>query len=192
IGTIINAMGGMEQARAAQQHLDSLCVEAGLGAVHLQAKGWSAIPTSRTGDPRDSAATQDNTVRQLGFESITNYQWCHFVPLKEYEQWGDEAVAKYDEFDRDFSVPYFPHVSVDWDNNPRFPGEARPAVSGVTPEKFRKFLRKAKAYLDEHPSQTPLVTINAWNEWSEGSYLEPDTEYGYGFLEAVKSIFGAE
>lgn len=189
VGTFINGMGGIEQAGAALKHLDSLCVEAGLGGVHLQAILWGAIPTMQTGDPRDSTATQDNTVKKLGFESLTNYQWCHFVPLKEYEQWGDEAVSKYAGFDKDFSVPYFPHVSIDWDNNPRYPGPARPAVSGVTPAKFRKFLQKAKDYVDAHPDQAPLVTINAWNEWSEGSYLEPDTEFGYGFLEAVRDVF---
>ncbi|MBO4862047.1 MAG: glycoside hydrolase family 99-like domain-containing protein, partial [Firmicutes bacterium] len=51
------------------------------------------------------------------------------------------------------------------------------------------FLRNAKAYVDAHPDQPPLVTINAWNEWSEGSCLEPDTWYKYGFLKAVKRVF---
>ena len=26
----------------------------------------------------------------------------------------------------------------------------------------------------------------AWNEWGESGYLEPDTKWKYGFLEAVK------
>jgi len=189
LSTFINGMGGLEQARAELDWLDKKCEEAGLGGIHLQAILWGAIPESLSAVPGDMSSTKDNTVKYLGFDSLTNYQWCHLVPLKEYEEWGNEAVAKYEEFDGSFSIPYFPHVSVDWDNNPRFPGPARPAVSGVTPMKFRKFLQKAKEYSDAHPEQAPLITINAWNEWSEGSYLEPDTEFGYGFLEQIRDVF---
>ena len=45
------------------------------------------------------------------------------------------------------------------------------------------------AYADAHPQQVPLITINSWNEWTETSYLEPDDLYGYGYLEAVRSVF---
>ena len=38
-------------------------------------------------------------------------------------------------------------------------------------------------------NKTPLITINSWNEWTETSYLEPDTLNGYGYLEAVKKVF---
>jgi hypothetical protein len=34
------------------------------------------------------------------------------------------------------------------------------------------------------------ITINAWNEWSEGSYLEPDERHGMQKLAAVGSVFG--
>ena len=50
--------------------------------------------------------------------------------------------------------------------------------------------QKAKDYLNKHPNQPKLITINAWNEWAEGSYLEPDTKNGYKYLEAVKEVFG--
>jgi hypothetical protein len=191
ISTFIGGLGGMEQAKAALRDFNARCVKAGLPGVHFQAILWSAIPSTLSAVPGDKSSTQDNTLTQLGFSSVTNYQWCHYVPAnQDYESWGEAATAKYASFDSTFTAPYFPHVSIDWDNNPRFPGGAQPAVSGVTPAKFKKFLYKAKAYIDAHPQQVPLVTINAWNEWAEGSYLEPDTVYKYEFLDAVKEVFG--
>ena len=47
-----------------------------------------------------------------------------------------------------------------------------------------------KAYLENRPEKDRILTINAWNEWTEGSYLEPDTVNGYGYLEAIKRVFG--
>ena len=47
----------------------------------------------------------------------------------------------------------------------------------------------ARAYLDAHPGQVPLLPLNSWNEWTETSYLQPDDLYGYGYLEAVRQVF---
>ena len=189
VSTFIKGMGGEQQAKDALDDFRKRCVAAGLPGVHIQAILWGNIPATLSGTPGDQTKTQDNTVKFYGFESLTNYQWCHFVPTnQDYQPWGEKAVAKYTEFQQ-FSVPYFPHVSIDWDPNPRFPTDRQPCVTGTTPEKFERFLRVAKEYVDAHPNQPPLISINAWNEWSEGSYLEPDTEFKYGFLKAVKRVF---
>ena len=34
-----------------------------------------------------------------------------------------------------------------------------------------------------------LVLIEAWNEWGEGSYIEPHQEYGFGYLDAIRDVF---
>ncbi len=78
-----------------------------------------------------------------------------------------------------------PCAFTDWDNTPRV-GNRGISVYGSTPEKFEKYLSvlisKAK-----NEYKTDYIFCNAWNEWGEGAYLEPDERYGYGYLEAVKS-----
>ena len=100
------------------------------------------------------------------------------------------AYAEWDRLEGEFTIPYYPHVSIGWDNSPRFGSSA--VVKENTPERFEGALRKAKAWLDARPDRHKLITINSWNEWTETSYLQPDDVYGYGYLDAVKHVFGPE
>lgn len=74
---------------------------------------------------------------------------------------------------------------VDFDSSPR---QADKAIifQGATPKKFEYYLRQ----LVEKSIQlkNELVFLNAWNEWGEGMYLEPDEINGYGYLEAVRTV----
>ena len=99
-----------------------------------------------------------------------------------------EAVEKeWEHIDATYDFPYYPHISIGWDNSPRTGKSA--VVRNNTPENFEKALRKAKDYADKHPDQAPLITINSWNEWTETSYLQPCNVYGYGYLDEVKRVF---
>jgi hypothetical protein len=40
------------------------------------------------------------------------------------------------------------------------------------------------------PALPRMITVNAWKEWPEGSMLEPEQEYGYGYLEGIQAVFG--
>ena len=72
---------------------------------------------------------------------------------------------------------------VDWDNSPRR-GFNSIIMKGATPAKFEKYmgllLQKARM------ANSPMIVINAWNEWAEGAYLEPDEEHGMSYLESLK------
>ena len=126
----------------------------------------------------------------LGVDSITHYQFVHYTNIdRDYTEILADVGREWERIERDYSVPYFPHISCGWDNNPRFRTFRYGIVRNNTPEKIEKAMRLAKEYLDRHPEQPPLVTVNSWNEWTETSYLQPDDLYGYGYLEAVRSTF---
>ena len=72
-----------------------------------------------------------------------------------------------------------------WDNTPR--SRHGIIVHGSTPQKFETYM----AELLRKPSAMNLVFVNAWNEWGEGAYLEPDEKYGYAYLEALKNALNS-
>jgi hypothetical protein len=76
---------------------------------------------------------------------------------------------------------------VDWDNTAR-KGKNGRVIQGASPEKFEKYLKEQMEIAKR--SGSFFVFINAWNEWGEGTYLEPDQRYGTAYLEAVKRIAG--
>ena len=112
---------------------------------------------------------------------------------RHYDEVLQIIKAEWERMDRDYTVPFYPHVSVGWDSNPRFNKYLDTVCYGNTPERFEVALRMAKDYVDTHPNlKAPLITVNSWNEWTETSYLEPDNVYGYGYLEAIKRVFVEE
>lgn len=77
---------------------------------------------------------------------------------------------------------YIEGAFVDWDNTAR--KKDGYVHLGASPEKFEKYMKRL--YEKIQKEQQPVVFINAWNEWCEGAYLEPDKRYGYKYLEALK------
>ncbi len=125
----------------------------------------------------------------LGFDSVSHYQFVHFVDCnRDYLEILPDVQKEWDRLRTEYPVPYYPHVTVGWDNNPRYRFLTLPIMKNNTPENFKKGLLMAKDYADRY-NDVPLITVNSWNEWTEMSYLEPDDVYGYGYLEAIRDVF---
>lgn len=103
--------------------------------------------------------------------------------LKVYDY--GEAHRKMQE--RTFSYPYFPCTFVNWDNSPRR-GKNGIIIHNSSPLKFQYYLEKSFDKLNgmQFDESKNFAFINAWNEWAEGNYLEPDKRYGLKYLQAVK------
>ena len=87
--------------------------------------------------------------------------------------------------EREGGIPAFPGAFVDWDNTARYVKRAR-IFRGVSPERFEYWLRQLVEVTARRPAPEQLIFLNAWNEWAEGTYLEPDEKHGFKYLEAVK------
>jgi hypothetical protein len=79
----------------------------------------------------------------------------------------------------------YPCVFPNWDNTPRS-GHHGMVLLDAAPEKFRAVLRRAMDRVADRPRDDRLVFIKSWNEWAEGNFIEPDEEFGRGFLEVIR------
>lgn len=109
--------------------------------------------------------------------------------LKGRRMWHKAKVYRYSDARRwmDAVRPQFPHLSgyfVGWDNTARR-GKQAMVIDGATPEAVGADLTQLIDSLQQRPWDERIVFINAWNEWAEGMYLEPDQKNGMKMLQAV-------
>ena len=200
IGTLVRGFGDVAATRAALDDFRRRTRAAGFPDLHLNAVVWGRPILPGKSTPADPA----KLVGDLGFNSVTSYVWIHHclphqVPTCAYEAVRDGYLDYWRGAARDLAVPYFPNVTMGWDSSPRTVQSERwdyragypftPIIEGNTPAAFRTALAITRDRL-EAAGGPWLVTVNAWNEWTEGSYLEPDTVSGPGYLEAIRDVFG--
>lgn len=198
VGTLVQSFGSVRQARRELESLRAMAAAAGHGGLHLNAVVWGnqILPGERTAvDPAE-------LVHELGFDSVTSYVWIHHAPLHNspVTAYGDVLAAYLSYWDRavqTFDVPYFPNVTMGWDSSPRtvvsdvwspvgYPYTN--VIGGNSPAAFRQALATTRDRLTDLGGPR-ILNINCWNEWTEGSYLEPDTVTGMAYLDAIKQVF---
>ena len=85
--------------------------------------------------------------------------------------------------ERDY--PFYPGIFPRWDNTPRM-GDHGLVIEHSSPREYGRWLKAIINHLQSRPKEHRMVFINAWNEWAEGNYLEPDAEYGHEYLEITR------
>ena len=194
----VESFGTIEATKAAMDRLREKAKQAGLKGVH-----WNLVAWGNPILPGEKAP--ENTtelIRQLGFDSATSYVWIHHTQLPktqtDYNWVRDRYFAHWNKVKEEYGVPYFPNVTMGWDPSPRCDSKSEWANVGYpfmntignnTPENFKTALQKTKDKLLADPNGPRMLNINCWNEWTEGSYLEPDTVNGIKYLQAVKAVF---
>lgn len=81
-------------------------------------------------------------------------------------------------------------VTPRWDNTARM-NETALVLQNSTPDAYEEWLRQSIERVQNDAPDHRIVFINAWNEWGEGSHLEPDLEYGHAYLDATARALDA-
>lgn len=199
LSKLMEGFGSMEETRRVLELFRERVRAAGFKDLHLNAIIFGNAFLPGTSAPADPKAIVD----ALGFDSITSYVWIHHYdsphfPVETYNNFRNAYLKYWDEAKATYNQPYYPNVTMGWDASPRtvqsdnLDNLGYPFMTTIqdnTPEKFEEALRLTREKLEAENLPHPFITINAWNEWTEGSYLEPDTKYGMRYLEAVRKVF---
>lgn len=190
---IIKEMGGIEIFQRELAAFRARVEAAGLGRLWLDlpAAGFAAWEhIEEAGAP----------LRVLGADSSFAYSWGYrdTFPAEEYQPWAEKNIRNQARFMEKLSVPYNPVAAPGWDSSPRTVQSDMfdnigypfgPVVTGSSPARFEAALRRISELM-ERENAGPMVNLSCWNEWTEGAYLEPDTKSGFGYLEAIRNVFG--
>ena len=194
---LISGLGGVDQAAKTLQEFRAATRNAGFPDLHLNAVGLEhpILPGEKS-----LPADPGELLRRLGFSSFSSYVWIHHVsmpkfPVSSYEAARREYFRYWSEVIKKSDLPYLPNITMGWDSSPRtvqsdvfrplnYP--FMPTFGGNTPSRFGAAIEAGLRRVGKQRDPLRALSINAWNEWTEGSYLEPDTHYGLGYLEAIR------
>lgn len=154
-------------------------------------------------------AVKENTIEtdwiEVGFDAVsefhpgTLYQNCNNVTeYLEYirRDFGGEVFSYKDIVDKQKYFRYnypklYRAVMPMWDNTARRNNKGM-IFEGSTPELYEQWLKDViKEQKHRKDLEDNFIFINAWNEWGEGAYLEPDKRWGYAYLEATRNAVEA-
>ena len=137
--------------------------------------------------------------KDSGYSGFSAYNY-HQGPLTpdntsshSYKELDQGYRTHWQRFAQKGNLPLIVPMTSGWDKRP-WGGSKDPAHDNSlsTPDEFGKHLEAAKSFMDANPTLTKHTgVICCWNEFGEGSYIEPTKKDGFSYLEKVKKVFGS-
>ncbi len=159
-------------------------------ALEAGFKGVYFIAMKRPEASVDPAVVQ--SYKDMGFDMTSIYHYMHHGGKAENPRrfhFDLVAESNYDHWrglHKTGILPFLPNLSTGWDDRP-WHGDRGTEIYGRKVEHFQRICRDAKRFADE--SGVRRLMLAPVNEWGEGSYAEPNTEFGFGMYEAVRDTF---
>jgi lipopolysaccharide biosynthesis protein len=182
---IVYSVSRLPDPQATAEVWRSYCRQAGIGDLYMV-----VAQTLGVTDPRPygfDAAVQfpPNNMHATDItKSVRLLNTGYSGTVYDYRTLVDSQVSNRD------MLPFelFYTTSPGWDNESRRPGRGY-TYTFSTPREYARWLRNiCLRTIKEKGPEKQIVFINAWNEWSESAYLEPDRRYGYAYLQATADV----
>jgi len=176
-------LGGGDGCKRLLDLSRQMAVEAGFKGITLIAMKWPEASF-------EPAVVQ--SYKDMGFDMTSIYHYMHHGGKAENPRrfpFDLVADSNYDHWKGQHEtgiLPFLPNLSTGWDDRP-WHGDRGIEIYGRTVEHFRRICRDAKRFADE--TGVRRLTLAPLNEWGEGSYAEPNAEFGFGMYEAVRETF---
>ncbi|HSV74614.1 MAG TPA: glycoside hydrolase family 99-like domain-containing protein [Chthonomonadales bacterium] len=175
---------GVEGARQAFAGLDERCKRLGLGGVTLMFAEGGIMSEQAV---RDSLAAGAHALVLYNFPyagtKVTGPGPGSGAEAS-YEHLVEQGIGLWKHWRSLSGGRFWPTVMTGWDRRP-WTKDQDLIRTDSTPELFERSLRAAR----EHVDGDRAVMIAAWNEWAEGSALEPSVEHRFAYLDRVRSVF---
>ena len=197
----------------AKQFIDlwqKLAKENGLKGIYFVGLGFSMrqeesnVKTTLLNKVPDKAAENFQKILDMGFDAVNargynradfmTRSWFekvwrsvmmrvfHYTPVSKIKQ---KEINKYLFCKEEKQENIFPTLLPNWDRSPRSGIKARIYYES-TPEVFGQQIQQVLHLIEHKPLEHRIVFLQSWNEWAEGNYVEPDMDYGHGYLNALK------
>lgn len=103
-------------------------------------------------------------------------------PIQKYDY---KKVSKLLFTEEDRLENVYPTIIPNWDRSPRA-GNRAVIWYNYNPKYFKQQVLRVLDLIKNKSDEDKIVFLMSWNEWGEGNYMEPDLEYGHGYINALK------
>lgn len=173
---------GHDNVRAMFQKMDAVCQAEGIPGIYMVA--------CTAGDPKTAAA-----LKEEGYAALSGYNYpgqTGKVGRLPYSLLSETTERIWSQVAEAGILKPLPVITAGWEPRPWHGPNPHFFFPDMNPPSFQKHCEAAKKYLDANVKGRKLAIIEAWNELGEGSYIEPHAEFGFGYVDAVRSVFAPQ
>lgn len=174
-------------------------VKAALATVRQQAKKHGYSDIYLVGVYSGGSRAEIDRRKSLGYDAFCayTYAWMRGPSISwksktfDYKDITNNIVERLHPFlsriAKEDGIAYWPSTFSGWDDRPRAGLENALVLKGNSPAEFGRMFQSALRHVNP---ASPVVMVEAWNEWGEGACMEPSKEHGFGYLQEIAKALG--